>query len=226
VSPYAHALAVNLRWQWTVLRRSRRAWLWVVPPVAGPIGSAIADLYLRIPASGTAEVLGLLVCAGLSALVLLDLAALSAGEDQARGAETPFLVLPQSPSAVLGGRLIVVLAGSIGSYALAALAIFVVGGHLTAGGPAPTVLFAPSHLAIANVGLLLVLGGSSSAAAVYSGSSAQGLAAGVITGVVVVGLTAWLLLQHQLAWWWPLGLAVGGAGALIWSSLAFGAGRR
>ena len=39
----------NVRWEAVRLRRSRRGWLLIIPGIAGPIGSALADLALRVP---------------------------------------------------------------------------------------------------------------------------------------------------------------------------------
>ncbi|HEV8049993.1 MAG TPA: hypothetical protein VGP88_05320, partial [Thermoplasmata archaeon] len=103
------AMLRNARWELLRLRRSRRAWLLSIPAVAGPIGSGVADLVLRLPSPGTAAVLGLLITAGLAALVVLDLTALAVGEDLALRTHYLTFALPEPRAASLGGRLAVVV---------------------------------------------------------------------------------------------------------------------
>ena len=98
---------LNAGWELTRLRRSQRIWLLLIPPVAAPIGSAIADLYLRIPSVATARILGLLIAGGLAGLILLDLVALAVGEDLTLRAHVTFFALPQGRRALLAGRLAV-----------------------------------------------------------------------------------------------------------------------
>ncbi|MCI4328760.1 MAG: hypothetical protein L3J86_04165, partial [Thermoplasmata archaeon] len=123
MSGLVDTLATNARWEWTRLRRSRRSALLLIPPIAGPVGSAISDVYLRIPSLATALILGLLIEGGLAALVVLDLTALSVGEDLARRAHLLTFPLPQDRRAMLVGRLLVVLGGSLAAFGVGAAGI-------------------------------------------------------------------------------------------------------
>ncbi|MCI4345123.1 MAG: hypothetical protein L3J87_05820, partial [Thermoplasmata archaeon] len=114
---------VNARWELVRLRRSRRLWLLLIPPVAGPIGSAVADLYLRVPSPGTAAVLGLLITAGLAALIVLDLTALAVGEELGLRTHYLTLALPQGRAVSLAGRLGIVLLATLALYAIGAFAV-------------------------------------------------------------------------------------------------------
>ncbi len=211
-------LANNAAWEALRLHRSRRILLFLIPGVAGPVGSALADLYLRVPSVGTAEVLGLLIAAGLGALVMLDLTALAVGEDF--GLRTHFLtfVLPQGRGEALAGRLLLVVGGSLGSYAVGAAASWWLAVLLVSNQPgvAPPILVA-SHLFLGSFGLLIFLGGVAGAAGVVTRSSAQGLVAGVLGGVVAAGVASFLLLQHQLTYVFPVVLALAGLVGLGWA---------
>ena len=209
-------LSVNLRWELLRLVRSQRIWLLVIPPVAGPIGSVVADLYLRIPSAATAEILGLLVTAGLAALVLLDLVALAVGEDLVRRAHLSTFVLPQDRRWALGGRLLVAVGGPMGGFALGGLLILGLGGAFVS--PSPTSvapLFPPAHLFLAVPGLLLALAGVTAAASVITRSASEGIVAGVLAGVVVAGVIAALVVRSEVGMWVPAALALGGIGALV-----------
>lgn len=212
------ALTANLRFGARGLRRSRRLWLLLIPPVAGPIGSAVADLYLRIPSVGAAQVLGLLVEGGLTSLIVLDLLALGVGEELGCRAHLTTLVLPQRRSSVILGRMLLPLAGCLAGYAVGALAILYSAAAIvtpTSGAPAP--LFAPAHLALALVGLFLFLAGVAAAAAVYTRSASEPIVAGVLAGVVVAGLTGYLTFEGTLRATFPLLLGVAGIGALAYA---------
>jgi len=217
VSDTVRTVAVNARWEVLRLRRSTRVWLLIIPPVAGPIGSAVADAYLRIPSVGTALVLGLLITGGLAGLVLLDLVALAVGEDLGLRAHLTFLTLPQSAVSALAGRLLVALAGPIAAFGVGATAIGVLGGALVTPQPSAPPILDPTHLAWGIAAFLLFLGGVTAAASVVSRTSAQGLVAGVLAGVVVAGLTGYLLAAHQLTALLPSALAVAGLGAVGWT---------
>lgn len=217
------ALAANVRWELLRWRRSRRLWLLAIPPVAGPVGSAIADLYLRIPSVATAEILGLLITGGLGGLIGLDLAALSVGEELATREYLVTLSLPQSRGAAIAGRILPAVTAPIAAYALGAALVFLVAPATVAPAAlAPVPLFAPGHLALALVALLVFLGGVSAAGAVVARSSAQGLAAGVLAGVLVAGVVGLLVFQHEVTWFVPAGLAVGGVGSLGFAIDAYG----
>jgi hypothetical protein len=208
---------LNAGWELTRLRRSQRIWLLLIPPVAAPIGSAIADLYLRIPSVATARILGLLIAGGLAGLILLDLVALAVGEDLTLRAHVTFFALPQGRRALLAGRLAVVLAGTLGAYALAAGGVWFASGALVTPTSLLQPIFDPGHLALAIPGFLVFLAGVTAAGAVYTRTAAQGLVAGVLAGVVVAGLTGYLLDLHEATALFPVLLAVAGAGAIGWT---------
>ncbi len=210
---------VNARWEVTRLSRSRRLWLLLIPPGAGPLGSAVADVYLRIPTEATAEILGLLVTAGLTALILLDLTALAVGEDLTYRADLLFFPLPQDRSAALTGRLLVAVGGCVGAYGMAAAAIWALGGALVVA-PAPGVgvraeLFLPAHLLLAIPALLVFLAGVTCLAAWFTRRSSEAIVAGVLAGVVAAGGAAYLLAQGELTAAFPEMLLVAGAGAIV-----------
>ncbi|MCI4322486.1 MAG: hypothetical protein L3K03_00430 [Thermoplasmata archaeon] len=201
-------LAINARWEVTRLRRSQRLWLLLIPPVAGPVGSAIADLYLKIPSQGTALILGLLVTGGLGALIMLDLTALAVGEDLTLRAHLTAFPLPQDRTALLGGRVAVVWGGTLGAYAIGAAGVWVLGGALVTTQPgAVTPLFPPSHLLLALPALLIFLGGVTAAAAVITRAAAQALVAGILAGVLAAGAASYFVFEHQLSAVFPVGLA-------------------
>lgn len=217
MSPFLADLGRNLRDELRRWRRSQRGWLWLVPPVAAPIGSAIADLYLKVPATPTAEILGLLIAGGLTSLILLDLAALAAGEDLALRAHLTGFALPQDRRAILAGRLIAVLGAGMGAYAIAAAGAWEAAVLLVAPDPLTHAFLDPSHLAWAVPGFLLFLAGVTVAGAVYTRTSAQGIVAGVLAAVVVAGVTGDLLAHSELTLAFPAVLAAAGAGSLGWA---------
>ncbi|MCI4335673.1 MAG: hypothetical protein L3K17_00540 [Thermoplasmata archaeon] len=205
----------NARWEFRRWRRSQRGWLLLIPPIAGPVGSAIADLYLKIPSVATAEILGLLITGGLGGMIVLDLTALAVGEEIGLRAHLTSFALPQSRSAAVVGRLALSVGGPVAMYALGALLVLrVTPGLVTPSGIPPAPLFAPAALALAILALLLFLGGAAAAAAAVTRSAAQALVAGVLAGVVVAGVVGLLVFQHQISFRFPAGLAVAGAAAL------------
>jgi hypothetical protein len=209
---------LNARWEFTRLERSRRLWLLLLPVVAAPIGSGIADLYLRVPSVDTARVLGLFITAGLAGLLALDLVALAVGEDLSLGAHLTAFTLPQGRRAQLAGRESLVLAGVLAAYGVGAALVWVLSGILvspTAGAATPILL--PLHLALGLPALLLFLGGVTAAGAVVTRSAAQSLVAGVLAGVVAAGVGSWLLLEHNLTPLFPVALAAAGMAGLAWS---------
>ncbi|MCI4324479.1 MAG: hypothetical protein L3K00_01130 [Thermoplasmata archaeon] len=161
--------------------------------------------------------LGLLITAGLASLVVLDLSALAVGEDLALRAHSLTFALPQSRGSALAGRLLVVLGGSVGAYALGAVAVLSLAGALV---PANSAAFgpilAPGHLALGISGLLVFLGGVTAAAAVVTRSAAQALVAGVLAGVVAAGVGSLFLLQGRLTAGFPVALAGVGLVALAY----------
>jgi hypothetical protein len=215
-------LVRNAGWEWTRLRRSQRIWLLLIPAVAGPIGSAVADLYLRVPSPATAQVLGLLITAGLASLVLLDLTALAVGEDLALRTHFLTFALPQSRGAAIAGRLTVAVGGSIAVFGVGATLVLALANVLVVVSPgaAPAIL-PPAHLAVGLLGLLLLLGGVTAAAGFVTRSSSQALVAGVLAGVVVAGIGSLFLLQGRLSSSFPEALAVGGVVGLGWTVVQF-----
>jgi len=197
--------------------------LLLIPVVAGPVGSAISDLYLKVPSVATAEILGLLITAGLSALVVLDLTALAVGEDLALRTHLLTFTLPQGRSPALAARLGVVTLGALGTYALGAGAAWWMAGELvrTQAGAALPVLV-PWHLFLGLFGLLCFLGGVVAAAGVVTRSAAQALVAGVLAGVVAAGVASSLLLQHQLTAVFPVVLLLVGLGGYGWAVTEYG----
>jgi hypothetical protein len=211
VTGFAGTFVANARWEVTRLRRSQRIFLLLIPPIAGPIGSAIADLYLHIPSAGTAEILGLLVTAGLSALVVLDLTALAVGEDLSLRAHLTSFPLPQERGALLGGRLTVAVGASLGAYAIGAVGVGLLGGALVTTQPGAAVpLFAPAHLALGLFALLVFLAGVTAAGATITRTAAQALVGGVLAGVVGAGVASYFLFEHQLTAAFPAAIAVVG----------------
>jgi hypothetical protein len=195
VSGEVAALVQNARWEVTRVRRSRTIWLLLIPVIAGPIGSGIADLYLQVPSSGTAEVLGLLITAGLAALVILDLTALAVGEDLALRTHYLTFALPQSRASALAGRLAVVVGGTLAVYGVGARGVFWLANALVStSSTAPAPILAPAHLVLGLVGLLVFLGGVTAAAGVITRSASQALVAGILAGVVASGLGSLFLI--------------------------------
>jgi hypothetical protein len=225
VSGTLGTVSVNARWEATRLRRSQRLWLLLIPPVAGPIGSAVVDLYMRVPSEATAVILGLLVTAGLAALILLDLTALAVGEDLACRAHLLFFALPQGRGAALAGRLLVAVGGSMGAYLLGAALVWLLGGALVAapapGLVAPAPLFEPGHLFVAIPALLVFLAGVTAVGAWFTRRSSEAIVAGVLAGVVAAGGAAYLLAQGELTVLFPAVLLAGGLGGLGWTIGSF-----
>jgi hypothetical protein len=223
VSGLAAAFVENARWEVTRLRRSRRIWLLLIPVVAGPIGSAVSDLDLHVPSAGTAAVLGLLITAGLAALVILDLTALAVGEDLALRTQFLTFSLPQSRVSALAGRLTVVVGGALAAYAAGAVLVVRLADALVpTAASAPVPILVPGHLALGLVGLIVFLGGVTAAAGVLTRSASQALVAGVLAGVVSAGLGSFFLIQRQLTELFPAGLAVAGLIGFAWCLVGYG----
>jgi ABC-type transport system involved in multi-copper enzyme maturation permease subunit len=217
------ALVHNARWEVTRLCRSRRIWLLLIPIIAGPIGSGIADLYLHVPSSGTAEVLGLLITAGLAALVVLDLTALAVGEDLALRTHYLTFALPQPRASALAGRLLVVVGGTLAVYGVGAAAVAGLAGTLVStSSTAPTPILVPAHLAIGVVGLLVFLSGVTAAAGVVTRSASQALVAGILAGVVAAGIGSMFLIEGRLTALFPEVLAAAGLVGFAWCLTQYG----
>ena len=217
------ALAHNARWEVTRLLRSKRIWLLLIPVVAGPVGSGIADLYLRVPSAGTAEVLGLLITAGLASLVVLDLTALAVGEDLALRTHYLTFALPQPRVAALAGRLAVVVGGTLAVYGVGAVAVGGLANALVApSSTAPAPILVPLHLAVGIVGLLVFLGGVTAAAGVVTRSASQALVAGILAGVVAAGIGSLFLIEGRLTTLFPWALAAAGLVGFAWCLVQYG----
>lgn len=210
-------LGRNLRWEWLRLRRSRRVYLLVLPLVAGPVGSALADAYLGVPSLATARVLGLFITAGLAALLAIDLSALAVGEELASGGYLLALALPQSRPNILAGRLLLIVALVLGAYAGGAAAVWEAAGLVVRPAAAAPALLDPAALAVGVVGLLLALIGVTAAAAVVARSAAQATVAGVLGGVVAAGVGTLFLLDGTLHVSFPVGLGLVGVAGLGWA---------
>jgi len=221
MSETGDAIWQGVRWELLRWRRSQRLWLLLIPPVAGPIGSAVADLYLHIPSVETARILGLLITGGLAALIALDLTALSVGEDLALRVHLFSFTLPERRSAGLAGRLIDSVGAPLAAYALGAAGVWAVGGALVTESSPVTAIFPAARLAVAIPMFLVFIVGVTAAAAVYTRSSAQALVAGVLAVVAGAGATADLLLQNELTIAFPALLALAGVGALGWSLIRY-----
>lgn len=216
------SVLANARWELTRLVRSQRVFLLLIPPVAGPVGSAIAFLYFHVPSHATALILGLFVTGGLGALVVLDLSALTVGEELSRKAHFTLFTLPQERWAMLTGRLVVVLGASLGAYSLGAAAVWGMAAALVppvAG--APAALLDPLHLTGAIAVLLVFLGAVTLTASVITRSSSEALVAGVLAAVVTAAAAGYFLIQGSLTLLLP---AVLGGIALIslgWSFMGY-----
>ena len=204
----------NAAWEVTRLLRSRRIWLLIIPVAAGPVGSAIADLYLKVPSVATAQVLGLLITGGLSALIVLDLTALAVGEDLALRAHLLTFTLPQARTSALAGRLLVVTGGALGSFALGAAGAAGLATELVRSQSTIPPILTPVHLYFGMFGLLVFLGGVVAAAAVVTRSASQAIVAGVLAGVLAAGIASSFLIQHQLGPTFPV--ILGGVGVAAW----------
>ncbi|HTT26130.1 MAG TPA: hypothetical protein VMH90_04110 [Thermoplasmata archaeon] len=216
------ALATNARWEVTRLRRSRRIWLLIIPVVAGPVGSAVADLYLKVPSAATAVILGALVTAGLAGLILLDLTALAVGEDLAARSSSFYFALPQPRAPMLAGRLLVVVGGCLAAYAIGAAAVWALGGTFTSATDLPRPpLFIPAHLLLAIPALLVFLAGVVAVAAIVTRTASEAIVAGILAGVVVAGGAGYLVSQGTIGAWFPVLLALAGLGALGWAIYAY-----
>lgn len=216
------AFLANVRWEVTRWRRSRRGWLLAIPPVAGPIGSTIADLYLRVPSVATAEVLGLLITGGLGALIAVDLAALAIGEELGSREYLVTLSLPQSRVAAIAGRLTPAVAGPLAAFAAGAGLLFLVAPATVAPAlSAPGPLFDPAHLAFATLALLFFLGAVSAAGAAVTRSAAQGLVTGVLAGVVVAALVGLQLFDRTVTGLTPLALALAGGISIVAAAIVY-----
>jgi hypothetical protein len=210
MSGAASTFVTNVRWEIRRLYRSQRIFLLLIPPVAGPIGSAIADLYFHIPSLDTALILGLLITGGLGALVILDLTA-----------HLVFFPLPQRRGVALAGRLFVVVGGPCGSYAIGAAGVWALGGALVSTTSTLPPIFIPSHLLLAIVALLLGLAGVAAAGAVVTRTPSEALVAGVLAGVVLAGVSGYFVFEHTISAAFPVVVAIVGACGLGWTLVRY-----
>lgn len=203
------SFVANARWEILRLFRSQRIFLWLIPPVAGPIGSGIAFLYLRVPSNAVALILGLFVTGGLAGLVMLDLAALSLGEELSRRAHLVAWVLPQRRGPMLSGRLAVVFGGSLGAFAVGAALLWPVADALVPATAGPALIpLAPTHLFLGLLSLLFFLGSVTFTASTITRSASEALVVGVLGSVVTVAVAGFLLVQHDLTALFPVALSV------------------
>lgn len=222
-------LMASARWELTRLRRSRRLFLLVIPVIAGPIGSALAFLYFAHVTTngtsltrGTALLLGLFVTGGLSGIVMLDLSALTVGEELARRSHVIEFALPQSRPGILGGRLLVVFGLTLGVFVVAGLAVWPIAGAIVPAAPGdPAPLFDPVHLFEGMLCLLLFLGAVALNASVITRSSSEALVAGVLAGVVTAAAAGWFAYERQISLLFPAALLAIAVGALVWTFLRF-----
>lgn len=219
------ALVANARWEVLRLLRSRRVFLLLIPVIAGPIGSACAFLYFghvqpngAVLTNGTAIMLGLFVTGGLAGMVMLDLSALTVGEELARRSHLTAFSLPQTRAEMLAGRLLVVLGGSLAVFALGGILVWPIAGAIVppvSGAPAP--LFPTVHLFLAMLALLLFLGAVTLNASVITRSASESLVAGVLAAVVTAAAAGWFTYERQISMLFPAVLVLVAAVALGWS---------
>lgn len=207
------SLVANLRWELLRLWRSQRIFLLLIPPIAGPVGSAIAFLYLHVASQGIALLLGLFVTGGLGGMIVIDYSALTLGEELVRRAELTEFTLPQSRGSLLAGRLVVVFGTSLGSFGVGAAGVWALAG-VFAPGSSSTVLFVPSHLLEALFLLLFFLGAITLCASTITRSASESLVAGILGGVLTAGLAFYFVYERTITMWYPAALGVAGAVAL------------
>ncbi|MCL4324256.1 MAG: hypothetical protein M1144_02170 [Candidatus Thermoplasmatota archaeon] len=213
-----NALLANARWEARRLLRSQRVFLLLIPPVAGPVGSALALLYFHVSSHPIALMLGLFVLGGLGALVTVDLCALTLGEELAVRAHLALFPLPQHRHEILLGRVAVVLLGSLGAFALGAALTWGTVDLLVpvSAVPGPTLLD-PFHLFLGISCLLLFLGGVTLLSSVLVRTASGALVAGVLAGVVVASAGLYLALLHELTLAFPLVLLAVWGVSLAWA---------
>lgn len=207
--------SASVQWEVTRWIRSRRVFLLVIPVVAGPVGSLLAFLYLRVGSSSTAGLLGILVVGALSGLVVLDLAALSIGEELSQRSHGPLLLLPVRRSALYAGRITAVLGGTLGAYGLGALLVLSLAERLVPGNGVSPIPLDPVHTALGMLALLFFLGAVTFVAALVTGRASEALGLGVLAGFSVSILLVYLLLERALTLAVPAGLALAGAATLL-----------
>ncbi len=223
------ALVANARWELIRLVRSKRLFLLVIPVIAGPVGSLLAFLYFAhvqangtLLTHGTALTLGLFVTGGLAGMVMLDLGALTVGEEIARRSHMISFGLPQSRAGILAGRLLVVFGLTLGAFVVGGLLVWPIASAVvpaSSGEAAP--LFDPVHLFEGVLCLLLFLGAIAVNASVLTRSSSEALVAGVLAGVVTVALAGWFTYEGQISMLFPAVLLAVAVVALLWSFLRF-----
>jgi hypothetical protein len=216
----AYVWLANARWEAIRLVRSQRVFLLAIPPVAGPIGSAIAFLYFHIQYQADALLLGLLVTGGLSALVMLDLAALTVGEELACRAHYTLFTLPQERWVMLSGRVGVVFGASLAVFALGSALVVLLATELVPATTLPGVIN-PVHLVEGMAILLVFLGAVTLTASILTRSASEALVAGILAAVVTVAVAAYLLLHGELTMLFPAVLGLGAGIAFGWSVASY-----
>jgi ABC-type transport system involved in multi-copper enzyme maturation permease subunit len=216
------ALLANIRWEVIRLIRSRRVFLLSIPLVAGPAGSAIAFLYFHVQYEATAMLLGLIVTGGLSTLVMLDLTALTVGEELSRRAHFTFFTLPQERWAMLAGRIVVALGASIAVFALGAGLVSVLASALVpaTGG---TITINSAHMVEGIAVMLVFLGAVTLTASIITRSASEALVAGILSAVVTVAVAGYFLLQGTLTMLFPAVLGAAAVAAFVWSFVSYSA---
>lgn len=216
------ALVANARWEVQRWIRSQRIFLLLIPPIAGPVGSAIAFTYFHVPDRSTALTLGLFVTGGLSAMVILDLCALLVGEDLARRVHLFHFALPEPRWSILSGRLAMVLGAGLGSYAVGVVGVWALAGLLVPVGGTPMGLMVdPVHGAEGIAALLVFLGMVTVNASVITRSASEALVAGVLAAVVTAAGSGYLLIQGTLTMLLPALLVAVAVVSLGWSIWLF-----
>lgn len=212
------SMASEAAWEWRRWVRSQRVYLLLIPAVAGPLGTLSALEVLKVTSPGIGQTLGLAIVGGLGALVVLDLSALSVGEELSRRANLILFVLPQGRGAPLAGRVLLLLGAALASVGIGAVAVLAMAPAIvpaTVGAaPAP---FNVLHLLLGLVALLAFLGGVTLAASVITRSAASALVAGILAAVVTAAGAAYLAFQHTLTFDFPIGLALGALIAYAWA---------
>lgn len=183
--------------------------------VAAPIGSAIAFVYFGVQLVGTARELGLFITAGLAGMIVIDLCALTVGEELSRKAHLTSFTLPQGRAGILGGRLLLLLAASLGVFLVGGLEVWALAGvlvHNQAGARPP--LLDPLRLFEAMVLLLFFLGAITVCASIITRSASEALVAGILGGVVTAGGAGYFLLEHDISMAFPAALGLAAVAAL------------
>lgn len=216
------ALGANVRLELDRLVRSQRIFLLIIAPVAGPIGSAIAFVYFDVGLVSLAQILGLFVTGGLGGMVLIDLCALTVGEDLSRRSHLTILTLPQPRASVLAGRLLVSLGAPLLAFLLGGVEVYYLAGVLVHNVPGtPGLGIDPLHLLEAMALLLFFLGAIAVAASMVTRNASGPLVVGILGGVVAAAGAFYFLHEGEITMLYPGALGLVGVGALGWSAYQY-----